>query len=216
MNNRMIHRFFSDQEVDALKSLYQNAILEREFENNEDCTIFEPTKIIEQRHMGRSVIKFGKDDLENMNFPKEILSRVQNFVNERSEYANKKLNLTGVTFVRYDNVYGVPNVYPHVDLGNTVYIADYHLESNISWPIGVDEDVYHLEDNTILLFDALKEYHWRPNLKFDDGKYLIAVFFEYQNPSLTATEDNDRRERANTIMQLYSNYLAEREKALSC
>ena len=208
MKNTIAHRFFTEEEVLQIKSIFSENIAKRGFENNEDCTYVDMNNVIEQQHLGRFVIKtqYSTDGLSEIPLPESILRKVDEYVEQNNMY-DVPMSRVGATFVRYDKKYGVPNLGPHVDLSHCAIIVDYQLESNIDWALGIEDEVYHLSDNSFVAFDALRQYHWRPEQEFEEDSYVNLIFFEYANTDLNAVENKEELKKAEFVRDIYSQYL---------
>ena len=125
----------------------------------------------------------GRLQYNPANLPFEIISKLENFVNSSFQ---TKLTLSSVTCVEYSNKYGEPNLPIHWDHDNTDIIINYQFESNTSWKIALDYDLYELEDNSALIFNPNTLLHWRPHKIFKDDEFVKMIFFRFinlQNPS---------------------------------
>lgn len=119
------------------------------------------------------------------------LGRVQNSFqvtqndirNKISDLANslsgKKVHLSSAAYAYYSNLYGEPNLPPHFDSDSTDLIIDYQLEANISWDLGINQELYPLEDNSAIVFNPNTNIHWRPHRRFEDGEYVKMLFFRF-------------------------------------
>lgn len=92
------------------------------------------------------------------------------------------LELKGIDTVEYSSEFGEPNLPPHYDGDNTEVIVNYQLKSNTNWGVGVDEQVFYIEDNTAIAFNPNEHIHWRPIKKFEPGEYVRMVFFRFYDP----------------------------------
>jgi hypothetical protein len=97
------------------------------------------------------------------------------------------LDITSITCVEYSNLYGKPNLPPHLDADKTDLIMVVQLESNTDWDIGLNCQVYKMKDNYALIFNPNKEVHWRVHKEFKDGEYVRMLFVRFRN--LNSTED---------------------------
>jgi len=77
----------------------------------------------------------------------------------------------------YSNEYGMPNLPPHLDGDGNDLIVNFQLSSNIQWDLGVNHEIYSINDNEALVFNANTEIHWRPHKTFNDGDYVQMIFF---------------------------------------
>lgn len=82
-------------------------------------------------------------------------------------------------FVDYDNQYGQPNLPPHYDGDTNALIIDYQYKSNTTWGLGVDKEVFEMEDNEAIIFNPNEYPHWRPHKTFKDGEFVTMIFFRF-------------------------------------
>jgi hypothetical protein len=81
----------------------------------------------------------------------------------------------------YSAEYGQPNLPPHFDGDTHDLIINMQLESNTSWDIGLNTEVYSLEDNSAVVFNGNTETHWRPRKEFKEGEYVRMMFVRFYN-----------------------------------
>lgn len=143
-----------------------------------------------QQTLGRlySII-YWKEDKKNNGGPVG-LKISKNFVDTINSFLNKNLNvdleLESISYTKYSLNYGLPNLSPHVD---TNFIQprvtfDIQLDSNISWPILIEEKEYILENNQALVFSGTHQVHWRKKINFNENEYvdmLLCQFSEKNN-----------------------------------
>jgi hypothetical protein len=86
----------------------------------------------------------------------------------------------------YSSEYGQPNLPPHYDGDDNILIIDYQFDSNTSWGLGVDTEVFHMEDNEAVIFNPNEHVHWRPHKTFKEGEYVRMVFFRFTDPDQLA------------------------------
>jgi hypothetical protein len=115
-------------------------------------------------------------------------------------------NISGITYVEYNPKYGKPSLNVHKDNGSCGLILDYQLDSNTSWPFGVEESTYNLKNNSILAMYPLEHYHWRPDIEWKDGDFVRLIFFEFFTPGLTKLEDI---EKYNSVCNFANNFSKE-------
>jgi hypothetical protein len=94
---------------------------------------------------------------------------------------NTNLKMGGVVYVEYNNLYGTPNLPPHVDADSTDILMNIQLESNTVWELGLNLKTYSLKDNSGLLFNPNENIHWRVHKKFLDGEYVKMLFIRFYN-----------------------------------
>lgn len=91
----------------------------------------------------------------------------------------EKLDLGSVSYAKYSNDYGIPNLPPHFDGDSSELILNFQIESNTNWDIGLNKNIYSLSDNTAVLFHPNKNIHWRPIKNFKNGEYIKMLFFRF-------------------------------------
>lgn len=96
-------------------------------------------------------------------------------------FSFKGLSLAGANAVEYSNKYGKPNLPVHYDHDSNDLIINFQLSSNTNWGVGVDLNIYELEDNSALIFNANKYTHWRPHKTFQDNEFVKMIFFRFMN-----------------------------------
>lgn len=97
------------------------------------------------------------------------------------EMGHPSLNMSGITYVEYSNLYGRPNLPPHFDADDNDLIINMQIDANTVWPLGLNLDVYELKNNSALIFNANKEIHWRTHKEFKDGEYVKMMFMRFGN-----------------------------------
>ena len=99
-----------------------------------------------------------------------------------SSLSGLPLRIEHAMTVEYSNLYGKPNLRTHVDRDTNDLIINIQLESNTVWAMGLNTEVYTLNDNSALVFNANKEIHWRVHKDFKDGEYVRMLFVRFCNP----------------------------------
>ncbi len=165
MSVTKVTKIFSDEYIDSLFKLVDKSV------------------VSDDTRLGRSI-----SILPNLiNFNIELKTILK-------ELKLEDLSVSSVTYVEYNNKYGKPNLPPHYDGDFNELIINYQLESNTSWDVGVDKNVYSTEDNSALIFNPNKHIHWRPIKNFSDGEYLKMLFFRLCN------EDESKRNDYSELM----------------
>ena len=114
------------------------------------------------------------------NLPDAIIIKITDIV---LSLFSKELKFSGGFAVEYSAAYGLPNLPVHYDHDSSHLIFNFQLSSNTQWGLGVDLEVYDLEDNSALLFNPNEYTHWRPHKIFKDGEFVKMIFFRFTNPS---------------------------------
>lgn len=108
--------------------------------------------------------------------PPEIKKKLEKIA---GNILKKDMETSYILYVEYSNKFGQPNLPPHFDADHNDLVFDYQLESNTDWPLGLDRAIYPLKDNSVLIFNANKNVHWRPHKGFKDGEYVKMIFFRF-------------------------------------
>jgi hypothetical protein len=124
--------------------------------------------------LGRTQVYFNLKDI-----PNQIIEKMTQTVNSLSD---QPLVIDHITYVEYSSEYGESNLPPHFDGDRNNLVVDYQLKSNISWDLGINTELYPLEDNSALIFNANTNIHWRPYKRFQDGEYIRMIFFRFYDP----------------------------------
>jgi hypothetical protein len=88
-------------------------------------------------------------------------------------------SLNNVLYAEYSGKYGTPNLPPHFDGETSDIIINYQFDSNTSWDIGIGTDLYKLENNSAIVFNANEHIHWRPHKTFSNDEYIKMIFFRF-------------------------------------
>jgi hypothetical protein len=117
----------------------------------------------------------------NFNLPETIIAKLTKIVKEVS--GAETMSLRSLMAVEYNNKYGDPSLPPHFDGDTTEIIVDFQISSNTSWGIGLNLEVFELEDNSAVIFNPNTNIHWRPIKSFEDGEYVQMIFFRFNDPN---------------------------------
>lgn len=120
-------------------------------------------------HLGRQRSKV----LDSSNYP---YLKLHEIANSMFDYP---VELNGITYVEYNKEFGAPDLPAHFDGDNSELIINFQLSSNTVWQIGVELELFTLEDNSAVLFHPNESPHWRPHKTFEDGEYVKMMFFRY-------------------------------------
>ncbi len=126
----------------------------------------------------------------DVTFPSEVTDRIQADV---EKLLGKKLRPISASYVEYRSEYGQPNLPPHFDGDNNDLIIDYQLKSNTSWGLGVDGDLYEMNDNDAIMFNPNEYPHWRPYKTFQEGEYVGMIFFRFVDFSWKEVDYSHKR-----------------------
>ena len=110
----------------------------------------------------------------------QLPGKIQENIRNRAEtLLGTSLPAISFTFAHYEKKYGQPNLSPHFDGDNNEVIIDYQYKSNTSWPLGVDTEVFEMQDNDALIFNPNEYPHWRPHKVFNEGEFVTMIFFRF-------------------------------------
>lgn len=119
-------------------------------------------------------------DIDRLQLPEDILISAKSSATEIGNKIGVSVkNIVGVTYVEYSPKYGgSPFLNPHKDAeGDSDFILDYQLDANTSWDIGINKDVYSLNNNEALGIVTTKNYHWRKSKEWNPNDYVKMLFF---------------------------------------
>lgn len=190
MRNIISSNFFTQDEISEIKSCIQEQLDTREHvlwdvEINRS-TYDKDVVRIQSEQLGRLTIN-------GLRFSDKILNKVRDYVLSNNELnTSAELVGGGVTYGEYSGKYGSPKLQPHLDGGTCGIILDYQLESNVSWPLGIEYDTIELKDNEAMILYPLSQYHWRPVRNFDENEFVKMIFFEFHTEGLSSTRDMDK------------------------
>jgi hypothetical protein len=109
-------------------------------------------------------------------FPKEFWEKAE----VDAQKINPNCKFEYISIVKYSSEFGEPTLRPHFDHPTkAVFILDYQLDGNTSWPIVVNLEEFTLKNNECLVFDNNKAIHWRTPQKFKEGESLTMLFYSF-------------------------------------
>lgn len=120
----------------------------------------------------------GRVQLTLKNLDQNIITKLSNIANSVLDFESR---ISSATYVEYNSKYGSPSLPPHFDGDSNDLIINYQLSSNTEWGLGIDFELYKLNDNSAILFNPNKNVHWRPRKTFKDGEFVKMIFFRFQN-----------------------------------
>lgn len=136
-----------------------------------DESAMEPYPTITNTHKIINNINLGK-----IEFDLETPSHVKDMIIKIANEQGLNVRFLGAEFVEYAPEHGIPRLTNHKDEYN-VFMVDYQLYSNTSWPLIVDGKTYDLKDNEALAFCTKIMMHGRTEKKFNPGEYVGMIFF---------------------------------------
>ncbi len=201
MNKNIYKDVFTSDEILNIKDTLNFIINRSSIIEFEDQVIFDPKP--NERYV---YLNQGRKDLFFIEFDKNINDKVTQIAHDYS--GNKDLSLVAIQYTEYvGNLKGNPSLGMHYDGGGCDFILDYQLNGNISWGLGVEEDVYTINSNELLVLHPASRIHYRPKKRFLEEDFLQMLFFKFfekSEPNPVKVEiDSDRM---NKIEYVYNNY----------
>ena len=121
--------------------------------------------------------------------------------NKLGDLVDSSKMLSSVSYVEYNSLYGEPNLPPHYDADETIMLVNYQLSANTKWDLGLNTDVYSIEDNSAVIFNPNENIHWRPVKKFKDGESVRMIFFRFRNTQQKAEYSHLNYSQNNPIFE---------------
>lgn len=121
------------------------------------------------KDLGR--FQFAVSEMNN-----SIFTKLLDIANSVADF---ECELSGATGCEYNNRYGQPTLPAHFDGDWNDLIINYQLTSNTRWDIGVDCNLYQLENNSAVIFHPNENVHWRPRKRFKDDEFVRMIFFRF-------------------------------------
>lgn len=192
MHPKKIKNIFAQKELDFLADIASKIT---DPINDDGSYIYEgedpESKSSISKHLGR---------LQSAEFngalPDYIVSAISEYIDDMTD---KKLIMSNITYVEYNNKYGIPELYPHYDGDSSEIIVNFQLMANTDWQLGVGLELYDMEDNSALAFDGNEHIHWRPHKVFKDGEYVRMIFFRFVNKELEKDNSHLRYSKDNLV-----------------
>jgi hypothetical protein len=204
--SKVLTDVFTIEEVNEIKDQLNHMVNSKhvEMENQEK---FYPEPMVQY-----SYLKQGRRDTYEITFSDSIIEKITNIANDLIDSESDRVRLTSVQYTEYSgDMLGNPSLGIHFDGGQDCnLILDYQLESNTSWGIGIDEDVYVLSDNELLVLKPVTQIHYRPIKKFNSGDLLRMIFFKFSavgDHFVSPTISEEKMKRIEVIFNEY--YLKE-------
>lgn len=171
--------------------------------------------------------KMARMQIEVM-YPPSIRRKLEMFA---SEMVGEEVFMSHNSYLSYNQEHSPevnPKLPPHYDSDNyfTKLTMDYQLDSNISWPIVIEDERFSLEYGDLLVFWGAGQAHWRDPVRFKEGdntEVLTMHFatqkdFEELNGPARAQEKRDERLaswRADPVFAKYNDDFFEKENLIT-
>ena len=172
MNITKLNNIFTQEELDLLESNLDYSSIPTDDKSN----YINYKDDSEGRGIHHELGRLQLGGLKNLS--QSILEKVDNIAKNSS---SKKLSMTHAMAVEYRSCYGSPNLPVHYDYDTNDLIINFQLSSNTQWGIGIDLEVYDLQDNSAVIFNGNEHTHWRPHKIFKDDEFVKMIFFRFRN-----------------------------------
>ena len=157
----------------------------------------------EEQNVHGGIAPLGRLEINRFHTPQEIGNKVLNLV---EAIYGKPVILRSVSCVIYSSEYGQPNLPPHFDGDKSDLIVDLQISSNTDWGIGIDLEVFPMEDNSALIFNPNTNIHWRPIKNFKDGEYVKMLFLRFSNKEKETDYSYARKSQDDPIFKKVNKY----------
>ena len=200
MRNNQIDNVFTADEIEDIKAVIDKELATREVVEWDDA--------IDGNWHESNIIRIkrnnlGRLDINEVPLPPYIIDKVTEIAKNNCQIDVTVDRLIAVTYAEYSLKYGQPKLEVHKDRdpfnkdgsrgsGGAGVVLTYQLESNVSWQVGNNKDLYTIPDNGILMLYPRQDYHWRTIRNWKDGEFVRVLFFEMLTPDVPAVvEDPD-------------------------
>lgn len=162
-----INNVLSEKEIDNFLTIIKNIKISK---NEDKGSVYaEKGECFISKDLGRLV--YSIKDIDN-----SLVIKITKIANS---FLNTDYTLSSAVYVEYNPKFGSPNLPPHFDGDETDLMINYQLLSSTSWPIGIDKNIYSLENNSAVVFNPNKSIHWRPKKIFKDDEFVKMIFFRF-------------------------------------
>ena len=198
----ILKNVFTTEEVSEIKNQI-NFIVNTKHVEMENQNVFDPEPMVQYSYLNQ-----GRRDTYGISFSPSVVQKITKIANKLLEDGSQSVNLTEVQYTEYSgDMKGNPSLGIHFDGGKDCdMILDYQLESNISWGIGIDEEVYTLKDNELLLLNPVTKIHYRPKKKFNRGDLIRMIFFKFSTGKSNFVSPVILEEKMKKIEFVFNNY----------
>lgn len=200
--NVVLENVFTPDEIKDIRTAVDHEIAIREVVEWDDAVDSnwheKPIIRIKRNNLGRL-------DVNEVPMPSHIVDKVLKIAKENCQIDSEVERLISVTYAEYNLKYGQPKLEVHKDndpvrsdghnAGGAGVVLTYQLESNISWQIGNNKDLYTISDNGLLMLYPRRDYHWRAVRDWKDGEFVRVLFFEMLTPNIPPTVEDKEFER---------------------
>jgi len=174
MNNIVIENVFLKKDIEEIK---ENVIMYMDsLDAIEDS--YDPLDSTHDKSTTKILRKFlGRVSLHYFPLNDNIISTLSSIV-EKHGFSDYEY-VDGTTYIEYSGKYGNPKLPAHNDEGGSQIILDYHIDSNIDWPIVIDNKEFKLNNNSLLIFDGVSQEHGRPVIKMKANDFVKVLLIRF-------------------------------------
>jgi hypothetical protein len=192
MNTKLIKNLLSEEEVSSILKSIQDELDSRPVikEDKPTSTVHPNTATLYWKDFGRIDVRYPK-------ISQEIIDKVFDIVKEKADPVFKDLKFQFAIYAEYSTkTGGNPMLNPHFDVSdNSTLFLDYQLDSNVSWPIVVENDSFDLKNNDSLLFESVENIHYRPIKNFTSDQFVKMLFFRFSSSRELKTKTKEDYKR---------------------
>ena len=198
MTNIQIENVFTIEEINDIQAIIDQELATREILNWNDAKNgnWHESKVIRIKE------NLGRLDINEVPLPQHIIDKIIKLVKEDYKTDLEIETLIGITYAEYSLKYGKPRLDVHKDRdpadapqklvpGGAGIVLTYQLDSNVSWQVGTNKELYTIPNNGILLFYPRRDYHWRTLREWSDGDFVKILFFEMLTPKSPEVHDDE-------------------------
>jgi hypothetical protein len=198
----VLKNVFTTEEVNEIKNQI-NFIINTKHVEMENQDVFDPEPMVQYSYLNQ-----GRRDTYGIIFSPKIIEKITKIANKFLNPGSDLVRLTGVQYTEYSgDMKGNPSLGIHFDGGKDCdMILDYQLESNISWGIGIDEEVYTLKNNELLLLNPVTKIHYRPKKKFNNDDLVRMIFFKFSSGKSNFVSPVLSEEKMKKIESIFNYY----------
>jgi hypothetical protein len=198
MRNNQIDNVFTPEEIQEIKAVIEQELATREVVEWDDA--------VDGNWHESSIIRIkrnnlGRLDINDLPLPSYIIDKVTKIARDNCQIDVDIERLISVTYAEYSLKYGQPKLEVHKDRNpakgteeempdGAGVVLTYQLESNVSWQVGSNKELYTIPDNGIFMLYPWQDYHWRTIREWKEDDFVKILFFEMLTPNvLPAVED---------------------------
>lgn len=201
--DRLFKALFMIEEIDEIKSELKEKL------SKANKIILSEQSDVKREELTQYVYSnSGRSDFFDIQLSRKIVDKLNYIANNWNPDKYSNLELKEIQYTEYNKENGGnPSLGIHNDFGDqSDFLIDYQLESNTKWGIGVEEDVWELNDNDSLIINQRSYLHYRPIKNFQDGDFLKMLFFKFAAKGERYDPVYVSEEKRKSIQSIYENY----------